>query len=115
PPTGDIYVNGLAAEAMFYKGSLDKLGVEAEVIQIGPKYKNAPDQYTKTNMGEGQAEVMNAILDEYYNTLVNAVAESRGKSVDEVKTMIDSAPYNAVQAKELGLIDDAIYREQVDG
>ncbi|HRA41895.1 MAG TPA: S49 family peptidase, partial [Pyrinomonadaceae bacterium] len=47
PPSGDIYVNGFAAEAMFYKGSLDKLGIEAEVIQIGPKYKNAPDQYTK--------------------------------------------------------------------
>jgi protease-4 len=114
PPTGDLYVNGLAAEAMFYKGSLDKLGVEADVIQIGPKYKNAPDQYTKTKMGEGQAEVMNAIVDEYYNTLVNAIAESRGKSADEVKTMIDSAPHNAVQAKELGLIDDAVYREQVD-
>ncbi len=114
PPTGDLYVNGLAAEAMFYKGSLDKLGVEAEVIQIGPKYKNAPDQYTKTKMGEGQAEVMNAIVDEYYNTLSTAISESRGKTVEEVKSMIDSAPHNAVQAKELGLIDDAIYREQVD-
>jgi len=114
PPTGDLYVNGLAAEAMFYKGSLDKLGVEAEVIQIGPKYKNAPDQYTKTKMGEGQTEVMNAIVDEYYNTLAAAISESRGKTLDEVKTMIDSAPHNAVQAKELGLIDDAIYREQVD-
>ncbi len=113
PPTGDLYVNGLAAEAMFYKGSLDKLGVEAEVIQIGPKYKNAPDQYTKTKMGEGQAEVMNAIVDEYYNTLATAISESRGKTVEEVKSMIDSAPHNAVQAKELGLIDDAIYREQV--
>lgn len=47
PPSGDLYVNGFAAEAMFYKGSLDKLGIEADVIQIGPKYKNAPDQYTK--------------------------------------------------------------------
>src|SRR5258706_2836702 len=54
PPSGDIYINGFAAEAMFYKGSLDKLGIEAEVIQIGPKYKNAPDQYTKKEMGEGQ-------------------------------------------------------------
>src|SRR5688500_16598130 len=42
PPPGDLYINGFAAEAMFYKGSLDKLGIEAEVIQIGPKYKNAP-------------------------------------------------------------------------
>ena len=44
PPSGDIYINGFAAEAMFYKGSLDKLGIEADVIQIGPKYKNAPDR-----------------------------------------------------------------------
>ena len=63
PPPGDLWVNGFAAEAMFYKGSLDKLGVEAEVIQIGPKYKNAPDQYTRKEMGEGQAEVTNAVLD----------------------------------------------------
>lgn len=113
PPTGDIYVNGLAAEAMFYKGSLDKLGVEADVIQIGPKYKNAPDQYTKTEMGDGQNEVINAILDEYFGHLVNAIAESRKKSPDDVKALIDSAPYNAVKAKELGMIDDAFYKEQV--
>ena len=69
PPSGDLYVNGFAAEAMFYKGSLDKLGIEADVIQIGPKYKNAPDQYTKKEMGEGQREVINAILDEYYRPL----------------------------------------------
>lgn len=113
PPAGDIYVNGLAAEAMFFKGSLDKLGVELDVIQIGPKYKNAPDQYTKTEMGEGQEEVLNAVIDEYYNTLAGAIAEARGKTVEDVKALIDTAPYNAVKAQELGLIDGAFYREQV--
>jgi len=114
PPSGDIYINGFAAEAMFYKGSLDKLGIEAEVIQIGPKYKNAPDQYTKKEMGDGQREVLNAVLDEYFSRFTNAIAESRKKSVDDVKGLVDGAPYNAVQAKSLGLIDDAFYREQVD-
>ena len=33
--------------------------------------------------------------------------------MDDVKGMIDNAPYNANQAKELGLIDDAFYKEQV--
>ena len=46
PPSGDIYVNGFAAEAMFYRGSLDKLGIEPDFIKIG-KYKNAPDQYLR--------------------------------------------------------------------
>ena len=98
---------------MFYKGSLDKLGIEADVIQIGPKYKNAPDQYTRTTMGEGQKEVINAVLDEYYGRLTAAIAESRKKSPEDVKALIDGAPYNAVAAKSQGLIDDAFYQEQV--
>lgn len=113
PPSGDLWINGFAAEAMFYKGSLDKLGIEAEVIQIGPKYKNAPDQYTRKEMGEGQAEVINAVLDEYYGRFTNAIAEARKKSPEDVKAMIDTAPFNAVQAKEQGLIDEAFYQEQV--
>ncbi len=114
PPSGDIYINGFAAEAMFYKGSLDKLGIEADVIQIGPKYKNAPDRYTRKEMSDGQREVINAVLDEYFTRFTTAIAESRSKSVDDVKALVDAAPYNANQAKSLGLIDDAFYREQVD-
>lgn len=113
PPPGDLWINGFAAEAMFYKGSLDKLGVEADVIQIGPKYKNAPDQYTKKEMGEGQREVLNAVLDEYQNRFAAAVSESRGKSVQDVAAIVDNAPYNATQAKEQGLIDGALYIDQV--
>jgi protease IV len=113
PPSGDLYVNGFAAQAMFYKGSLDKLGIEADVIQIGPKYKNAPDQYTRKEMGEGQREVINAVLDEYYGRFTGGIAETRNKSVEDVKALIDNAPYNANQAKELGLIDDAFYEDQV--
>lgn len=114
PPTGDIYVNGFAAQAMFYKGSLDKLGIETDVIQIGPKYKNAPDQYTKKEMGEGQREVVNALLDEFYGRFTQAIADSRKKPVEDVKALIDNAPYNAVKAKELGLIDDAFYYDQLE-
>ncbi len=113
-PPGDIYINGFAAEAMFYKGSLDKLGIEADVIQIGPKYKNAPDRYTRKEMSDGQREVINALLDEYFSRFTTAIAESRKKSVDDVKALIDNAPYTAAQAKSQGLIDDALYREQVD-
>ena len=112
-PAGDLYVNGFAAEAMFYKGSLDKLGIEAEVIQIGPKYKNAPDQYTKKEMGEGQKEVVNAVLDEYFKHFTTAIAGSRNKTVDEVKAIIDDAPYHAKQAKEIGLIDGASTEDEV--
>ena len=113
PPAGDLYVNGFAAEAMFYKGSLDKLGIEMEVIQRGPKYKNAPDQYTRKEMGEGQREVINALINEYYGRLQNGIAEARGKTPEDVAAIIDNAPYHADEAKQLNLIDDALYRDQV--
>jgi protease-4 len=112
PPTGDLYVNGLAGQAMFFRGSLDKLGVEPQFLKIG-KYKNAPDQYTEKEMTEGQREVVNAILDDYYNRITAAVAEARGKSAEDVKALIDNAPYNAKQAQSLGLIDEALYRDEV--
>lgn len=112
PPGGDLYVNGFAAEAMFYRGSLDKLGIEPQFIKIG-KYKSAPEQYTEKKMTEGQSEVLNSIINEYYERLTNAIAESRKKSPEDVKALIDNAPYHAPEAKTAGLIDDAFYRDQV--
>jgi protease IV len=112
PPSGDLAINGLAANVMFYRGTLDKIGVEPEFIQIG-KYKNAPDQYLRKDMAEGHREVMNAILDDYFARMTNAIADSRKKSPEDVKAIIDNAPYNAVKAKELGLIDGAIYRDEL--
>jgi protease-4 len=88
------------------------LGIEPDVIQIG-KYKSAPEQYTRKDMSEGQREVINAILDEYYNRFSGAIAETRDKSVEDVKAIIDNAPYHATEAQQLKLIDGANYRDQV--
>lgn len=112
PPSGDLYINGFAAEAMFYRGSLDKLGIEPDVIRIGD-YKTAPEQYTRKDMSPAQKEVLNAVLDEYYARFSGTIAETRNKSVEDVKTIIDNAPYHATEAHTQGLIDGANYKEQV--
>lgn len=112
PPAGDLYVNGFAAQAMFYRGALDKLGIEPEFIKIG-KYKNAPDQYTRKEMSDAQREVINAILDEYFERLKTTIAEERGKSAEDVEALIDGAPYHATEAQKVGLIDGASYLKSV--
>jgi len=112
PPAGDLYINGFAAEAMFYRGSLDKLGIEPEVIKIG-KYKNAPDQFTEKKMTDAQREVINAILDEYFGRFKNAIAEDRKLSPENVGAIVDNAPYHAPEALQLKLIDGASYHDQV--
>lgn len=112
PPAGDLYINGFAAEATFYRGSLDKLGIYPDFIKIG-KYKNAPDQYTEKQMSDAQREVINAILDDYMGRYTGAIAETRGKSVEDVKAIIDNAPYHAGEALQQKLIDGASYRDQI--
>ncbi|MBD0371992.1 MAG: signal peptide peptidase SppA [Pyrinomonadaceae bacterium] len=112
-PSGNLFTFGLAAEAMFVRGSLDKLGIYPEVFKIG-KYKNAPDMFTEKKMTDAQREVINSMLDDIYGRLVNKIAETRKKNADEVRAIIDNAPYTATQAKEVGLIDDVKYRDEVE-
>jgi protease-4 len=112
-PPGDLFINGLAADVMFFRGALDKLGVYPDVYQIG-KYKNAPDQYTRKDMSEGQREVINALMDDMFNRYVESIARTRNKSAEEVRALIDNAPYNAWDAQKMGLIDGANYRDEVE-
>lgn len=112
-PPGDLFINGLAAEVMFFRGSLDKLGIYPDVFQIG-KYKNAPDMFTRKEMSEGHREVLNSLLDDLTNRLVNEIARTRKKSADDVRALIDQAPFSPAQAQASGLIDGASYREDVE-
>src|SRR5437899_125206 len=113
PPPGDLFTNGLAADVMFFRGSLDKLGIYPDIFQIG-KYKSAADMFTQKQMTDAHREFMNSLLDDLFGRFVEAIAKARNKSPEEVKSLIDNAPYNAAQAKDAGLIDDALYRDDVE-
>ena len=98
---------------MFFRGSLDKLGIYPDIYQIG-KYKSAGDMFTQKTMTDAHREYVNALLDDLYGRYVNAIAQARHKTPEEVKTLIDNAPYNAAKAKEAGLIDESLYRDDVE-
>src|ERR1041385_8676858 len=113
PPPGELFTIGLAADVMFFRGSLDKLGIYPDLYQIG-KYKSAGDTFTQKQMTDAHREYINSLLDDLYGRYVDAIAKARKKSTDEVKALIDDAPYSAVKAKDAGLIDGAIYRDEVE-
>ena len=113
PPPGELFINGLAADVMFFRGSLDKLGIYPDIFQIG-KYKSAGDMFTQKEMTEAHREYINSMLDDLYGRYVNTIAQARHKTPDEVKALIDNAPYSAAKAKEAGLIDDVLYRDDVE-
>src|SRR5947209_2131633 len=112
-PTGDLFINGLAAEAMHFRGSFDKLGIYWDSYQIG-KYKTAPEEFTRKDVSDGERETLNSLLQEIFNRYVANVAEARHMSPDDVEALINDAPHNAKEAQKAGLIDGALYREDVE-
>jgi protease IV len=112
-PPGELFITGLAADVMFFRGTLDKLGIYPDIYQIG-KYKSAGDTFTQKKMTDAHREYINSLLDDLFSHYVDAIAKGRSRSPDDVKKIIDNAPYTAAQAKDAGLIDDAVYREDVE-
>jgi protease IV len=113
PPPGELFTIGLAADVMFFRGSLDKLGIYPDMYQIG-KYKSAGDMFTQKQMTDAHREYINSLLDDLYGRYVDGIAKARSKTPDEVKALIDNAPYTAAQAKEAGLIDGTLYHDDVE-
>src|ERR1043165_8252354 len=61
PPPGELFTIGLAADVMFFRGSLDKLGIYPDIYQIG-KYKSAGDTFTQKQMTDAHRQNINSLL-----------------------------------------------------
>jgi protease-4 len=112
-PPGELFTTGLAADVMFFRGTLDKLGIYPDIYQIG-KYKSAGDIFTRKEMSDAHREATEALIGDLYNRFLEAIAKNRHKSLQDVNAIIDDAPYSATKAKDVGLIDGAVYRDDVE-
>jgi len=111
-PDDSLEVKGFLLQEMFFKNSLDKLGVQVQVDHMG-KYKDAGDTFTKTGMTPETKEVLNGVVDQIYNDFCTAVGQGRHKTTDQVKTLVDAGPFMADQAKNDGLIDALAYENEM--
>ena len=102
--SGSLWLVGVSAQALFLRGLLDKLGIEAEFLHEG-KYKGAADALTRKTMSPAMKEALGAILDNTYAALVKSVSQGRKLPAARVKQLIDKAPLSAQKLKAAGLVD----------
>jgi protease-4 len=111
-PEDYIDLKGLRVEAMYLKGTLDKLGVGMDVIHAG-RYKDAGDMFTRTSMSPETREVLNQVLDQYYSDLTGVVASGRKMDAAAVRALIDQGPFVAQDALKNRLLDALGYEDQM--
>ena len=107
-----LMLQGLRAELMYFKGSLDKLGVTVQVEHAG-KYKDFGDMFTRSDMSPETREVIGSVVDGLYGDLVTPIAASRKKTADEVRALIDQGPFTAPEAQKAGLVDSLAFEDQM--
>ncbi len=112
PPVCQLNLVGLKAELTFYAGTLDKLGVEFDIVKIGA-YKSAVETLTQLESSEVNKAQINRLLDDIYGQFVAGIAEGRGISSDSVKQIIDNGPYTSAQAMQFGLVDGLSYADEM--
>lgn len=98
--TGSI---GVISQLMNIEGLLDKFGIEVETF-TGGKYK---DMYRGfRDLTPEEEEIMQEMVDAYYEQFITVVAEGRGLNKEEVRELATGQLYNGTEAKELGLVDE---------
>ena len=113
-PSEPVMVKGLRAEMMYFKQTLDKLGVNVEIEHAG-KYKDFGDMFTRSTMSPETREVMTSVVDDLYGNIVDAIATGRKRTPDEVRAIIDQGPFTASQALKVGLVDELRFEDQMWG
>ncbi|MBQ6653200.1 MAG: signal peptide peptidase SppA [Prevotella sp.] len=113
-PQGMLDWHGLAAQPVFLKDLLSKVGVKYQVVKVGT-FKSATETYTETKMSDANREQIEAFINGTWTNICKDVAESRKISTDSLNAYADRMTTfePAENLKKYKLVDELIYADQV--
>ncbi|MGQ7855130.1 signal peptide peptidase SppA [Pedobacter sp. WC2501] len=112
-PEGALEFKGFSSELTFFKGTLEKVGVEMQVIRVG-NYKSAVEPFILDKMSDYNRKQVTAYVGGLYNTFLTDIAQSRNIQKDSLYNIADNykvqQPQDAVNFK---MIDALKYKDQI--
>ncbi|MCH7752600.1 MAG: S49 family peptidase, partial [Planctomycetes bacterium] len=73
PESGVILIPGIHAEFGYYKGLLENIGIEADMLHVGDA-KGAAEPLTRRNMSESVKKNMTALVDDLFDQMITKIA-----------------------------------------
>jgi protease-4 len=112
-PEGGMDFHGLSAELMFFKGTLEKLDADMQIIRHG-KFKSAVEPFMLDKMSDENREQMMAIIDALWGEIIQTISDTRNISVEELTQIADGLLIkNPEAALEFGLVDKLMYKDEL--
>jgi len=112
-PEGMIDFRGLSTEMMFFKGSLEKLEIEAQIIKVGT-YKSAVEPFILDKMSEPNRQQVNSFLGSMYDHFLTEISRSRKISKNTLFSLADNSKIrNPNDALVYKMIDGLKYKDEV--
>ena len=114
-PSGMVDFRGISSEVLFLKNTLDKLGIEMQVVKVGT-YKSAVEPYIETKMSEASREQVTAYTTSIWNTMLGEISAARGISVEQLNAYADEMMTMQPVEKLLAykLVDSLVYADEAD-
>lgn len=112
-PQGALEFKGFNSELMFFKGALEKIGVEAQIIRVG-NYKSAVEPFINEKMSEYNRQQVSAYVNGLYNTFLQGISETRKIPRDSLFVIANE--YKIQQANDAltyKMVDALRYKDQV--
>ncbi len=112
-PVGTLNLIGLRSEIFFFKGLLEKLDIEADMLAMG-KFKSGVEPFTRDSMSDAFRESMTELLDDLYSQMLGKIADGRDEITPELAAkLVNSGPFTAKEAHELNLVDELQYYDEL--
>ena len=111
-PGSPLDLVGVASYEMFFRGALDKVGAQADMLNSGD-FKTAANVYTETTMTPAHREMAESLNRDLYEQIIDGIADGRGKTKAEVRRLVDEGPFLPDDALAAGLVDALVYADEV--
>lgn len=108
PREGIIELNGFSITSTFYKGFLDKLGINFYVLGF-EDFKSAGDQYDKNKFTDSSRYQLEVLLNQRYDHFINNVAKYRKLDKKFIVAALNRGIYTPDSLLALGFIDGLMY------
>lgn len=112
-PAGSMEFKGLAGNVVFFKGMLDKLEIEAQVIRHG-KFKSAVEPFMNDKMSDASKEQTLSYVNAIWEQMLKGISETRKISREDLKTIADNYSVDSPQAAfRLKFVDQLCYKDEL--